>query len=96
MPDRTEKTARGKNGGRRPGSGRKPISIGLRDKARIEALRLLPEALKAIEADLKAGRTDSYFKLIEHGYGRPPQAVDVSLGGGDGLPLAVAVRLVKA
>ena len=44
------------------------------------------------EAVLKGDLTD-YWKAVEHGFGRPPQALDVKVGPGEGGPLVFEVQL---
>lgn len=38
---------------------------------------------KAVEAELRAGKSDAFHRAFEAGYGRPPQALDVNVGGND-------------
>ncbi len=68
-------------GGRRPGAGRKREAKGGRawartvaDNYRERAIRAL-EVLETLDPDKFLAR---YFAFYEHGYGRPPQALDIS------------------
>lgn len=89
------------NGGKRVGSGRKHGStrIGGGGRARMRALVDDPKRwkayVKAIDAALRAGDPGPLEKAFEHGYGRPPQALDVNFGGvgqeGGGLTFAVVL-----
>ena len=61
----------------RPGkSGRRPQATGFRDWCRRIALD--PKVQKAIKAEAE---TDPWFalKVAEHGFGRPPQSLDVKV-----------------
>lgn len=35
----------------------------------------------AVDAALEAGNPDAFARLFEHGFGRPPQALDITSGG---------------
>lgn len=60
-------------------SGRKPLVVAGRawfrslvdDKARRQKFR------ENLDASLERGEVDAFMKCFEHGYGRPPQALDV-------------------
>ena len=41
------------------------------------------KVIDVIDAGIKAGNLCDYWKAVEHGFGRPPQALDVKIGGGD-------------
>lgn len=80
------------HGGRRPGSGRKPNIIlaerqTLSEKAREhtdDALQTLVEVCKDKKAP-PAARVQAANALIDRGYGKPPQAVEIGGIGGDDL-----------
>jgi hypothetical protein len=62
--------------GRLGGRPRKPTV----DEARAAALeRLVPKALQVLEAHLDSGRADAWrpaLRLLEHGWGKPPEKVE--------------------
>ena len=66
----------GKNGGARPGAGRKPTAVGFRQWCRDVVMQ--PEVLEAL-AERALYDTDFALKVAEHGFGRPPQSLDVSV-----------------
>jgi len=67
-------------GGRREGSGRRSAKA-VGGRQRMRDLVDNPERWKAfvekLDADLRAGRSEAFVKCFEHGYGRPPQALDI-------------------
>lgn len=70
-------------GGRRAGAGRKPSGA----KQAREWFRDIvcdpvrrQKFLAALDAQLEAGETAAYFKAMEHGFGRPPQSLNVTGG----------------
>lgn len=60
-------------------SGRKPKAVGFRQWCRDVVMQ--PEVLEAMKTRAKTD-TDFALKLSEHGFGRPPQALDVKVAGG--------------
>ena len=80
----------GKNGGARPGAGRKPTAVGFRQWCRDVVMR--PEVLQALE---ERALTDTEFalKVAEHGFGRPPQALDIKVGGDSDQPIRHEVTM---
>ena len=92
------------NGGARPGAGRKPDPDSFRGWCRRLAndRKLWTLAERAVRADLRAGKVDSYFRFCEQGVGKPPQAlkltgeirqdiVEYRVAFADGDPLSTAV-----
>ena len=69
------------NGGRRQGAGRTRTVLGFR-----EWCRSVVDSPKVREAMAAAALKDPDFalKLSEHGYGRPPQSLDVNVNPGGG------------
>ena len=80
-------------GGARPNSGpRRPIAgtrKWFRDLVEDPKRRAKVEAI--IDQDLAENRLENYWKAVEHGFGRPPQALDVKVGGGEG-PLEFEIQ----
>ena len=72
-------------GGKRAGAGRKDSVVGgrawLRSIADDPARRLRVES--AIDKAITKGELGPIFHAFEHGYGRPPQALDIKLGNAD-------------
>jgi hypothetical protein len=79
-------------------SGRRPQATGFRDWCRRIALD--PEVQKGIEQEAKEN-PEFALKVAEHGFGRPPQSLDVSVtrpdryviawGGEDSLPASTTL-----
>ena len=69
------------HGGKRNGAGRKPTRFGFRSWCR--DIVLGDDVLKGIADKAK---TDPEFalRLAEHGFGRPPQSLDIKGGAADG------------
>ena len=80
---------KGRSGGRRPGAGRPVEAVGFRSWCR--AVMERPEIRAAIE---RHAREDPWFalKIAEHGYGRPPQSLDVNQGATLEKPINVIYR----
>ena len=82
----------GKNGGARPGAGRKPGKVGAAKRALADmakdhaqdALRTLVSIAKDKEAP-HAARVSAANAILDRGYGKPPQALEHS--GPDGGPI---------
>ena len=72
------------SGGKRSGAGRKTLKFGFRQFCR-EIIND-PEVQAAIKEQAKA---DPFFalKVAEHGFGRPPQSLDLTVGGDQSRPL---------
>ncbi len=83
------------SGGKRAGAGRKVGVSGTR--AWFRALCERPTLKKKVEeiilAEVKKGDLTNFWKAIEHGFGRPPQALDVKIGGDQEAPLVFDIRL---
>lgn len=83
-------------GGPQPGSGRKRGStkvVGGRPRMRglVDDPKRIAKFRKALDAALDGpdslAAVTAYLRVFEHGYGRPPQALDVKLGTGDNGPI---------
>ena len=92
----------GKNGGARPGAGRKPGKVGAAKRALADmakdhaqdALRTLVNIAKDKEAP-HAARVSAANAILDRGYGKPPQALEHS--GPDGGPMPVTrIEIVSA
>jgi hypothetical protein len=72
-------------GGKRAGAGNRQHVVGARGWLRsvCDDPEFRELVVKAIRSDLTEGRTESYFKALEHGIGRPPQALDVRTANTD-------------
>lgn len=68
-----------KNGGRRPGSGRKPVIAGTRAWLRkiTSTPELKEQVVAAIQASVAKGDLTDWWKAVEHGFGRAPMSMDV-------------------
>ena len=78
------------HGGRRVGSGRKQEAAGFR-----QWCRHLFNDPKVRAAVRKRAKEDPEFalRIAEHGWGRPPQALDVKVGNSEESPLVVKHKL---
>ena len=85
--------AKGRSGGRRAGAGRKPVTANpdFRFREWCRAVVARPEVREGIAA---RAETDPEFalKVAEHGFGRPPQSLDVKVGG-DGTRIDYRVQI---
>lgn len=72
-------------GGARPNSGPNNPVQGTRKwfRSLVEDPKLRAKVEKIIAAEVDEGNLTNYWKAVEHGFGRPPQALDVKVGGGD-------------
>lgn len=64
--------------------GRPRDQKGFRDKARVWAMEHWDDYIAVVQRKLKEGDPSSFQWLLEHGYGRPPQALDLNVTG-DGI-----------
>ena len=89
---------RGKNGGARPGAGRKPGKLSAAKRELKELAREhVPAMLKALvqiakESDSDAARVSAIKEVIDRAYGKAPQA----LTGEDGGPVKQVLEVVWA
>lgn len=99
-------TIRGGMGGRRPGAGRpkgsknratKAEAVALSERAKAyadEALATLAEVMRNKEAP-PAARVSASESILNRGYGKPTQSVEVGALGGGPLPVTVALVAVS-
>lgn len=102
MSDGAEKQSVSRNGGRRPGAGRKPgkknaRTIEIEQKAREHTA----EALKALLYIAKNGKSEparvsAATALLDRGYGRPRQAVEHTGEGGGPVHVKVTHQIIDA
>ena len=80
------------HGGKRPGSGPEVKIAGTRKWFRdiVENPDLRSRVEKIIQAEVAQGQLENWWKAVEHGFGRPPQALDIRTPPGQG-PLVYLV-----
>lgn len=88
-------------GGKRPGAGRKPGAVSkakrelaamAKDKAE-RALEVLADIMERGESD--AARVSAANAILDRGYGKPSQAMQIGGDPENPLPAAIAVHFVK-
>jgi hypothetical protein len=91
----------GKNGGRRPGAGRKPgktiqAKYDLAEMAKAyapEALAILAKIMRS--GDGEAARVSAADKLLDRGYGKPSQSLEHTGKDGADIKHDIVVRIVR-
>ena len=78
------------HGGRRQGSGKKAIAGKFRSTC-----REIVESEKVQKLFRDTAETDAHFalKLAEHGWGRPPQSLDIKVAGDSDQPIVHEVTM---
>lgn len=83
----------GKNGGARPGAGRKPKATEVELIERLSPMEAV--ALKKLEDGVKSGDYNFIKLYMEYRYGKPKQQTDVTSGGEKISSLPPVIQIVK-